>query len=88
MSCFDIGVLDYDSTPLHTRCRSDRLKSVSIRIAKNLKKRGVVFRLVRKKYGVDIDVVAENLKNRRITSDTTRRISVAFISSYRKRPTS
>ena len=62
-SCFDIGVLDYDSTPFHTYWQSDRLKSVSVRIAEKLRKRGIIFRSVRKNYGVDANVVAENLKN-------------------------
>ena len=34
-----------------------------VRIAENLRKRGIIFRSVRKNYGVDADVVAENLKN-------------------------
>ena len=69
VSCFDIGVLDYDSTPLSV---GSGLKKLRYPNCGNPQKIGYCFRSVRKNYRVDANVVAEYLKNRRITSNAVR----------------
>ena len=45
---------------------------MGVRITENLKIQGIIFRSVRKNYGGYANVIAENLKNRRITSNAVR----------------